>query len=369
MHLQRALLEEWMRTFYFIARYDLGSSGIKNFSIKELFDLIGLTPNDLNNVVFDDSETFGNYHLRQSIANRWGNGNAFSVLVGNGSNEVIFLLLSSLLSKGDEVIVLHPIYHTLGKLAESICGNIKEWILDPSKNFQPDLNNLQNLISSKTKMVIVNFPHNPTGASITSAQLDELIEIVSKVGSYLVWDAAFEEIVFHNAPLPNPYLSYNKTVYIGTVSKCYGLAGLRLGWCIADPKIIKKCEVVKDYTSLYVSPLNEFIGVQVIQNLEKLTSYIIPYIKENYKTLSAWLDKHSDKINGNLPHGGISAFLKISGQNDTEDFCRNLAKEKKILLVPGKCFGYPEFIRLGFGASPQNFKKGLDILSHSLISL
>jgi len=361
--LQRALLEDWMRAFYFTTQYDLGSSGVKNFSMKELFDLIELMPKDLDNIIFNDSETFGNYELRQSIAKRWGDSNVSSVLVGNGSNEVIFVLLSSLLSKGDEVIILHPIYHTLGKLAESICGNIKKWVLNPFKNFRPDLNDLRDLISSKTKMVIVNFPHNPTGASITSAQLDELIEIVSTVGSYLVWDAAFEEVVFHGAPLPNPYLSYSKTVYIGTVSKSYGLAGLRLGWCISDPKIIKKCERIKDYTSLYVSPLNEFIGFHVIENLEKLTSDIIPYVKKNYQTLSLWLKEHNDKINGNLPHGGVSAFLKILGQKDTENFCMKLAKEKKTLLVPGKCFGYPEFVRLGFGTLPQNFQEGLANLS------
>ncbi len=354
MHLQKALLEEWMRTFYFTTQYDLGSSGVKNFSIKELFNLIGLIPSDLDNIVFNDSETFGSYKLRESIANRWSDGNFSSVLVGNGSNEVIFLLLSTLLSKGDEVI----------KLAESISGNIKEWVLNPSKNFQPDLNDLRELISSKTKMVIVNFPHNPSGVSITNAQLDELVNIVSKVSAYLVWDAAFEDIVFHGDPLPNPYLSYNKTIYIGTVSKSYGLAGLRLGWCIADPEVIKKSEKIKDYTSLYVSPLNEFIGTHVIKNVENLTSNIIPYIKENYQTLSLWIDKHNDKIQGNLPHGGVSTFLRILGLKNTQSFCEKLAKEKKTLLVPGNCFGYPEYVRLGFGALPQNFQEGLANLSN-----
>lgn len=366
MQLQKALLEDWMRTFYFNALYDLGSSGVKNFSIKELFDLIGLQSSDLETIILNDSETFGNSRLRQSIANRWGDGNSCSVLVGNGSNEVIFTVLSTLLSKGDEVIVLNPIYHTLGKLAESICGNVKEWVLDPSKYFQPNLNDLHKLVSSKTKMIIVNFPHNPSGASISASELDELINIASKVGAFLVWDAAFEEIIYDGIPLPNPYLSYNKTVYIGTMSKCYGLAGLRLGWCISDPKIIERCDRVKDYTSLYVSPLSEFIGIHVIENIEELLSNIIPYIKKNYQTLSLWLTEHNDKIDGNLPRGGVSAFLKILGCEDTQEFCIKLAREKKTLLVPGKCFGHPKFVRLGFGALPKTFQEGLNNLSHSL---
>ncbi len=366
MQLEKALLEDWMRTFYFNTLYDLGSSGVKNFSIKELFDFIGLKSSDLETIILNDSETFGNSELRQSIANRWGDGDLSSVLVGNGSNEVIFIMLSTLLSRSDEVIILKPIYHTLGKLAESICGNVKEWVLEPSENFQPNLNNLKKLVSSKTKMIIVNFPHNPSGVSLSTSELDDLINVASQVGAFLVWDAAFQEIVFDGVHLKNPYLSYNKTVYIGTVSKCYGLAGLRLGWCISDPKIIERCDRIKDYTSLYVSPLNEFIGIHAIENIDKLLSIIVPHINKNYQTLSLWLTEHNDKINGALPRGGVSAFLKILGCDDTQDFCIKLAREKKTLLVPGKCFGHPEFVRLGFGALPQNFQEGLNNLSHLL---
>lgn len=368
MQLQKALLEDWMREYYFNTKYDLGSSGVKNFSIKELFNLINLVPDNLNHIVFDDSDTFGNYELRQCIANRWGNKDPSSVLVGNGSNEVIFLLLNSLLSMGDEVIILRPIYHTLGQLAGSLCCNIKEWVLDPSNNFQPHIDDLKKLMSPKTRMVIVNFPHNPSGISITRDQLDELINIVSKNGAYLMWDAAFEEMVFHGSPLPNPYLFYKNTIYIGTFSKCYGLAGLRLGWCITDPVIIQKCKNIKDYTSLYVSPLNEFIGVHAIKNIENIAKDVISKIKTNYQVLSSWLTEHNDKIGGKLPHGGVSTFLKIFSYEDTQNFCKYLAKEKGTLLVPGRCFGHPEFVRLGFGTSLSNFEEGLSNLSQALHS-
>ncbi len=293
MHLEKSLLEDWMRRYYFTTTYDLGSSGVLNFSIEELFALIGLEITDLNHIRFDDSNTFGNHELRQRIADRWGDGNPSSVLVGNGSNEIIFFLLNALLSTDDEVITLSPIYHTLGKLTKSLGCNVKEWTLNPLKNFQPDLEDLKKIISSKTRMVVVNFPHNPTGVSLTNDQLNELINIVSKVNAYLVWDAAFEGIVYNGNPLPNPYLSYSKTVYIGTVSKSYGLAGLRIGWCISDPKIINKCDVIKDYTSLYVSPLNEFIGVHAIKNIYKIMASIIPRVKENYHRLEFSYDRHS----------------------------------------------------------------------------
>lgn len=369
MQLYNSLLEEWMRKFYFTTLYDLGSSGVRNFSIKELLQILDIQITDLNDIKFDDSKTFGNCVLRQGIANRWGNGDMSTVLVGNGSNEVIFFLLYSLLLSGDEVIVLSPIYHTLGKLCEGIGCNVKKWQLDSYQNFYPNLEDLEKLISKKTKMVVVNFPHNPTGVSISKNELIKLINIVSDVNAYLLWDAAFEDIVFFDNKLPNPYLFYNKSIYIGTLSKSYGLAGLRVGWCITDPGIIGRCYNIKDYTSLYVSPINEYIALQVINNTGKVLDYVMPSIKGNYLAIKSWLKAKSNILKGKLPDGGVSAFLKIQNCRDTQNICKKLAIEHKVLTVPGICFDNPEYIRIGFGCSQLEFDSGLEILSRVLSNL
>ncbi len=366
MHLEKPLLEDWMRTFYFQTRYDLGSSGVKNFSINELINLTGLSLESISNVRFNDSETFGSIELRQNIADRWGNGDYNTVMVGNGSNEVIFLLLTSLISENDEVIILEPLYHTLGKLAGSLSRNIKVWTLDPSDNFKPNLDKLEKLITLKTRAVIVNFPHNPTGVSLSRSELDRLIDMVAKVDAYLVWDAALQDLVFQGSPLPNPFLFYNKTIYIGTGSKCYGLAGLRLGWCIALPEVINRCDNMKDYTSLYVSPLIDLIGTHCIKNMDKLLGYIRPSIKNNFQTLLSWMNSNKDKISGALPHGGVTTFVKLLKFDNSLQFCQNIAEKKKILLVPGECFGQTGFVRLGFGAASQEFEEGLSILAQEI---
>lgn len=366
MYLEKPLLEDWMRTFYFQTRYDLGSSGVKNFSINELMLLTELSHELISDIRFNDNETFGSIDLRQSIADRWGNGDYHTVMVGNGSNEVIFLLLTSLVSENDEIIILDPLYHTLGKLAGSLSHNIKVWALDPSDDFKPNLEKLEKLITPKTRAVIVNFPHNPIGVSLSRSELDQLIGMVAKVDAYLVWDAALQDLVFQGDPLPNPFLFYNKTIYIGTGSKCYGLAGLRLGWCIALPEVINRCENMKDYTSLYVSPLIDLIGTHCIKNMDKLLAHIHPFIKNNFQTLLSWINSNKDKVSGVLPHGGVTAFVKFLKFKNSLEFCQNIAEKKKILLVPGECFGQPGFVRLGFGAASQEFEEGLSILEQEI---
>ncbi len=363
MRLKQALLEDWMRAYYFSTIYDIGSSGIKNFSLYELFNIIGLSVDVLSGVVFNDSETFGNIELRKELANRFGDGNDNSVLIGNGSNEVIFFLLNSVLDFGDEVIILSPIYHTLGKLAKTLCLNVKEWILDPNHDFTANIEELRSLISPQTKMIIVNFPHNPTGISITKTQYQELIKIVAQNNAYLCWDAAFEDLTFGSEPLPNPYLFYKKTIYFGTVSKSYGLAGLRLGWCIADPKVINSCKLIKDYTSLYVSPLIEQIGIYVIKNIDKINIVVRNFVEKNFQILESWLKENKNIVRGNLPQGGVCGFISVLGYQNTELLCRYLANEEKVLLVPGICFDHPSYVRLGIGGRTKDLEKGLSILS------
>ncbi|MFC6979629.1 aminotransferase class I/II-fold pyridoxal phosphate-dependent enzyme [Microbulbifer taiwanensis] len=251
--LPKAALEHWMREFYFDTPIDLGSSGVYTYSFRDLRKLAGVSDTDLDNIVFDDSPTRGCLALRQAIADQFGDGDPDRVMTANGSNEVLYHIMSSCLSPGDEVIVLDPCYHALCTVAESLGCNIRRWHLDPSAGFKPRFEDLNALIGRDTKMVVVNFPHNPTGASITAEQQQSLLDIVSAVGAYLVWDAAFNDLI-EDGPLPNPALNYEKAISVGTLSKCYGLPGLRLGWCFAPPEVIRRAVELRDYTTLYVSP-------------------------------------------------------------------------------------------------------------------
>ena len=362
MKLQESLLENWLRRYYFTCKYDLGSSGVRNYSFKELQYLTKFDLSEIENLIFDDSKTFGDDKLRTMIARRFGNNDPNTVLVGNGSNEVIYIIMNTLLSKNDEVIILKPIYYALSNVALALKCKVKYWELSPQDNFYPNIDKLKELITTKTRMVIVNFPHNPTGVTLTKDQLDHLVKLVSRVGAYLVWDAAFEDLVYNNPPLPNPFLQYEKTIYINTLTKSYGLAGLRIGWCISSPKILEKCYLLKDYLSLYVSPLNELIGTYAINNLNNLLKKRLSEVKVNITLLKQWLNENNNFVYCNLPKGGVSAFVKLMQYDDTENFCKRLMNNSKVLLIPGKCFNHPQYVRLGFGSSTSDLKKGLMLI-------
>lgn len=212
-----ALLEDWLRQYYFSVQFDLGCSGVESFGFSELRELTGIAHADLDRLVFKDSHTFGADGIRQAIARRWGDGDFAGTMVTHGSSEAIFLIMNAVLRPDDEVIVTSPVYHQLAAVPKSLGCRLKYWALLPEENFEPKLDRLSALITPKTKMVVLNFPHNPTGATVSEAQMREIVTMCSRVGAYLFWDNAFSDLTYTEPPLSNPCLLYERAISVSTL--------------------------------------------------------------------------------------------------------------------------------------------------------
>jgi capreomycidine synthase len=368
MKIVTARLESWMREFYFNTEIDIGSSGVQNFSMKELRKLAGITQRELDRVVFHDSSTVGSSQLRKAIADRLADGDLERVMVTHGSSEAIYLVMNSLLREGDEVVCLDPCYQQLFAFAESIGCRLKSWPLRFEEGFAPDIEEVKKIIGPQTKMVVVNFPHNPTGACLNFNEQAGLIQRIREVNAYLVWDAAFAELRYDAAPLPNPSLLYDRAITIGTLSKTYGLPGLRVGWLIAPAELLASCVHLRDYTTLHLSPLVEFIAQKAIEHGDVLLNIRLEQARRNLQLVSRWIAQHCDVLAWAPPSGGVCAFPKVNLALDMEAFCRRLAREYSVLLVPGTCFNRSMHFRLGFGDRTARLEEGLSRLSSLLSS-
>jgi len=215
-------------------------------------------------------------------------------------------------------------------------------------------------------MLVVNFPNNPTGVSLTPTEQKKLVDIVADVGSYLVWDGAFAEMTYDQQPLPDPGTWYDRTITLGTLSKGYGLPGLRVGWCLASPNILERFAHLRDYITLHLSPLVELIAERAIRKAHILLRIRMEQAGANLDSLAAWVESHREFVDWVKPSGGVCAFLRTLGVGDVEALCHRLAREHRVLLVPGRSFGQPNFVRLGFGGPTPKFKEGLARLSNLL---
>ncbi|MEU7007477.1 capreomycidine synthase [Streptomyces sp. NPDC046332] len=367
MDIAIAKLEAWMRDYYHKVDHDIGSSGVRDLTMAELRSICGFELSDLDTMIFHDSESYGGTGLRTALADRWTGGDVDRMMVTHGSSEAIYLVMQLLLEPGDEVIVVDPAYQQLHDIAASRGCRITRWQLDVTDGFSVDLGRLRELARSRPRMIVVNFPHNPTGASITAEQQQELVAIAEEAGAWLVWDHAFGELTYATAPLPLP-LQYERAIVWGTFSKSYGLAGLRVGWCVAPPELLARMALLRDYIALYVSPVLEFFAEHAVRNADRIVAVQKEHARHNLGLLREWAAGLPELVRLTPPAGGVSAFVEFPGQPDVVRSCRRLAEQHRVLLVPGDCFGdaYRNHARLGFGATTKELTTGLSLLERVL---
>ncbi|WP_248580866.1 capreomycidine synthase [Nocardioides sp. InS609-2] len=357
-----AALEDWFRVRYFDARVDISSSGVHPYTLGQVRGLTGLAAEELDDLVFRDSPSSGQDRLRTALIERFEPGPSHEPLVCNGSTEAILLAVSALVGAGDEVVVTTPSYHALTALAASAGATLVRWELDLTGG-RPDLEALRSLIGPRTRAVIVNFPHNPSGITLTAPEYDELLAIVDHSNAYLLWDAAFAELVHEAEPLPDPSRTIERCVSFGTLSKAYGLPGLRVGWCIAPSTLAPELVRMRDYVTLNTSPLLEEIAARVIENADAVLGPRLAEVRGNRANVADWLAANGDIVAGVAPGGGVTFFPQVLGLEDTRPLCEVLADEHSVLTVPGECFDHPDRVRLGFGAPGPDVAAGLDVFA------
>ncbi|HEX8094705.1 capreomycidine synthase [Jatrophihabitans sp.] len=367
--IKASALEDWLRHRYFDAKIDISGSGVQDYSLAELVSLTSLTFEDLGALVFHDSPTLGAEPLRAAISDRFDPRRLAEPMVTHGSTEAIFLALVALLSPGEEVVVLSPVYPSLSAVVEAIGAKITVWPLDPAADFAPDLDLLASLLHPGVRAVIVNFPHNPTGASLDDAQLDRLVELVDGVGATLIWDAAFAELTYGTSCRQPEPGSDPRIVVTGSLSKAYGLPGIRIGWCLAPPDLLADMVRIRDYVTLAASPLNEMIATAVLRAADRVVGPRLAKARENRELLRRWAADQPELVSLPVPHGGVSAFPRFTGVADTTDACIRLADEQRVLVVPGACFGHPDRVRIGFGNDSDALAAGLAATAQLMSSI
>jgi capreomycidine synthase len=371
MDLAVARLEAWMRDYYHHVDHDIGSSGVRDLTIAELRALCGFELDELDRMTMHDSESHGGTALRTALADRWAGGDVDRMMVTHGSSEAIYLVMELMLEPGDEIVVVEPAYQQLHDIAAGRGVRVTRWSLRtdvPEDAFAVDLDRLRELAAGRPKMIVVNFPHNPTGRSITPAQQKELVDIAAAAGSWLVWDHAFGELTYTTDPLALP--EYDRLIAWGTFSKSYGLAGLRVGWCLAPPDVLDRMALLRDYIALYVSPILEFFATQAVLNADRIVAHQRDHARHNLALLTRWCDANPDLVRLTPPDGGVVAFVELLGRRDVVADCRRLAVDHRVLLVPGACFGdaHRDRVRLGFGGTTAELTSGLDHLERVLRS-
>ncbi|MEW6081871.1 MAG: aminotransferase class I/II-fold pyridoxal phosphate-dependent enzyme [Bacillota bacterium] len=363
MEIEQFKVERWLNAYELDARYNLAETDAKPFSLEELLSLgdkEALTQ-ELMDLKLGYNPTTGSRALRSIIAGRYRGVDPGEVLVTVGAIEADCHIANVLVKPGDTVIVQFPAYQVL--VAKARGATVKFWDLRMEEGYRPNLEALRCLIDRRTKLVVVNNPHNPTGAVLSQDDMRTILGWAQEEGFWVLSDEVYHGLAFEEGVVAEPARNLShRAISVGSMSKTFGLSGLRLGWMAGPREILEACWAWKDYTSISNSPVSDFLARLALRESGRVWERNLKIARENLEVLEGWFDRMSRFVSYTKPRAGLVCFPKFTLPVGTEEFCLRAYHERGVLLVPGECFDVPGHIRFGFGGDPGTFSRGLEEL-------
>jgi aspartate/methionine/tyrosine aminotransferase len=364
MKIEPFLLERWMTRHETYVKYDIAESGILPLSTNDPFEpesARAATLEALLNLPLGYSEARGTVALRTALAATYASVSSEQILVTTGAIEANYLLFNVLLDAGDHVIAPYPAYQQLYSVPRAIGCDVSLWAVGPETNYRYDVDALARLVTPKTRVIVVNTPHNPTGAMLSPADAARVYAIAESVGAWVIGDEAYRWLDVPNGePFAPPMVGKGpRGISVGTLSKPYGLPGLRIGWIAGPAEIVERCWAMRDYISLSPGKLNDALACLALRHHNQIIARNREIIVTNLAAATAWIHERREMLSWTPPRGGLLALLKYNLPVDSLTLADTLATEYSVMLAPGSAFGYEHHLRLGIGQRPDIFAQGL----------
>ena len=351
-------LERYFAIHEFSAKYLLSPSDCESLTMKELIDNADESSLEMwHNLKLGYTESMGHPVLRDEIARLYSTIEADNVITAV-PEEAIFITMHALLEENDHVVIIDPVYQSLKEIPASIGCSITNWRMEEKESrWHLDLDLLEKSITPETKMLIVNFPHNPTGYLPSLEDFKRIIEIARRHDIYIFSDEMYW-LLEHDEEmrLPPAVDSYEKAISLFGLSKTFSLPGLRMGWLATrEDELLRKLSTLKDYTTICGSAPSEILAIMALRQREAILETNKKRIRDNLQAARTFFTRHDSLFTWLEPKGGSTAFLKLNPEIDVVEFCEKIVEEKSIMIVPGEIFDYKgNYFRIGLGR--DNFK-------------
>jgi aspartate/methionine/tyrosine aminotransferase len=364
MKLVPFLLEQWLGKYRDSVEHHLGMSTGPKWTLPELRALM----TDAERAAFDQAELtytpgHGREPLRAALASLYG-AHAEDVLVFTGGAEALLALFFVASEPGANVVVPSPSFAPFVQLPESLGLETRRYVLRQEQGFAVDVDEVIRLVDGHTTLILLNSPHNPSGALIPEDAIRALDEFAARRGIALVVDEVYHPI-YHGTTARSAG-EYSRATVLGDFSKSFSLPGLRIGWLLErDAK--RRAELANAHEHFVVSSsmLSELLAEVATRNRAKIWDRARSVSARNLALLDEWCADHEERIEWLRPRGAMTAFPRVRGVDDARPFCVAAAK-RGVLVAPGDCFGAPQHFRIGFGLEMPRYAAALDLLGETL---
>jgi len=354
-------IERFYARYEFTTRYMLSSSDCESRTIGDLLELEPDAHARLLGTWCGYTESPGAPELRDAIAALYEGIDPDEVIVVSCAEEGIFLLYHVLLSPGDHAIVETPCYESGLELARSAGAEVSRWQRRYEDGWAHDIEGLQTLLRPETRVLYLNQPHNPTGTLMDRATFERTAALAAGNGIVLFGDEVYRELEHDPADrLPAACDLDPNAVSLGSISKSYGLPGLRIGWLVTRDAALREAIMrIKDYTTICSSAPSEVLTALALRNRELLVERNRGIVQRNLPELDEFFQRHAETFDWIRPVASPIGFPRVRGVGDVDDFCERMAASG-VLLLPGTVYDEPDHVRVGFGRA--NLPEALAVL-------
>lgn len=348
---------EWAKTRS-QAEFNLATSGVANYSLTDL-------PVRLEDLEISGASWYGYEPLQQALAAKCGVATE-NVVAATGTSMANHLAMAAILNPGDEVLIEHPTYDPILATAHYLGANVKRIERRLENGFRVEPEVVERAISSRTRLIVLTNLHNPSSALIDIDALRRIGEIAQRVGARVLIDEVYLEALF-DQPAPFAFHLGDQFVTTGSLTKAYGLSGLRCGWILAEAELAKRMWRLNDLFGNIPAHPAERLSVIALENLDSIRARARTLIETNRRALDQFLDSRDDleTVRSGL---GTVVFPRLK-YGRVSDLCATLRDKYETTVVPGEFFEMPDHIRIGIGCDSTMLAGGLERLSAALDEL
>ena len=361
-------MERWQSTYENRVKYNLSESGVHPVSLRELLAMAGRS--DLGDTLLGYGQSNGSDELRARIAALYRNATDDCIVVANGSAEANYVAMSQLVQPGDEIVIVVPTYMQTYGLARNFGVNVREVWLREELGWQPDINEIDDVVTENTRLIVITNPNNPTGAILSDAARAAFVGAARRVGAWILADEVYSGAELQGAPTPSFFDEYEHVIATGSLSKAYGLPGLRIGWAVAPAQMAAQLWARKDYLTISPGELTDTLATIAFDPTvrPRILERTRRFLRDGLAVMDDWFAQ-SDIFTYTPPGAGAIVYAHYDLPVNSSELAERLRADHSVLIVPGDHFAMDGYVRIGFGLEKAALRRALAGFSTCLESL
>ncbi len=364
-------MERMMCKWENLVEYNLSESGVYPMSVEELVEDPGVIK-QLLRTPLNYPQGNGIIELRENIAALYPGATPDHVLITVGGAEANFVTIQTLVAPGEEMVMMLPNYMQIWGLAKNFGITVKEFHLREERGWAPDLDELEAVVSEKTKLIAVCNPDNPTGYILTAQEMDAIVAVAERVGAWLISDEVYtgaERLT--DTQTPSFWGKYDKALSMNSLSKAYGLPGLRIGWVVGPADTVDEIAARHEYVTIGASMLSNHLAAIALspEVRPRLIQRARDYVRRGYPILDAWLESHEGLFSVVPPQAAAIAYVRYDMDFNSTELVQRLIDEKSVFIAPGDHFGMDRYLRISHGLPEEYLRGGLDRIHELIVDL